>query len=97
MKNCNNCIAVGHCNSCIAVKSGQEKLPSNPVFVTAEGGFGAGEGFDEEGVATGDGEGGAWDVEDEDLELPPDLVSHFLLSVCSSASLCLSVCLPVCV
>ncbi|XP_076455879.1 coatomer subunit alpha-like [Babylonia areolata] len=38
-----------------------------------EGGFGAGEGFEEEGVTAGDGEGGAWDVEDEDLELPPDL------------------------
>ena len=40
----------------------------------ADGGFGAGEGFDDEGIATGEGEGGAWDVEDEDLELPPDLV-----------------------
>ena len=57
------------------------KGSSVPVCSVAEGGFGAGEGFDEEGVTGGDGEGGAWDVEDEDLELPPDLVSFALSSL----------------
>lgn len=47
------------------------KLPSS---LWTEGEFGRGEGFDEEIVAGGDKEGGAWDIED-DLELPPDLVS----------------------
>lgn len=39
-----------------------------------EGGFGGGDGFEDDGVTPADsGEGGAWDVEDEDLELPADL------------------------
>ena len=49
-------------------------MVSLPAFKTKncfspEGGFG--EGLDEEGVG---GEGGGWDVGDDDLELPPDLV-----------------------
>ena len=70
------------------------KGSSVPVCVVAEGGFGAGEGFDEEGVTGGDGEGGAWDVEDEDLELPPDLVSFALSSPPLSLSLCPSCSVP---
>ena len=40
-----------------------------------DGGFGE-EGLD--GDIMGDEEGGGWDVGDEDLVLPPDLVSLFL-------------------
>lgn len=42
-------------------------------LVTAEGGFGE-EGLDGD-ILGGDEEGGGWDVGDEDLVLPPDLVS----------------------
>ena len=45
-----------------------------------EGGFGTGEGFDDEALAAGDTAGG-WDVGDEDLELPADLVSLCLTHI----------------
>ena len=69
-----------------------------------EGGFGTGEGFDDEALAAGDTAGG-WDVGDEDLELPADLVSlclthskfmsysKFVLLIvylCLTVSLCLT-------
>ena len=44
-----------------------------------DGGLGGvGDGFDEEPVAGGDEEGGGWDVGDDDLELPADLVRDVL-------------------
>lgn len=43
------------------------------VFLITEGGFGE-EGIDGD-ILGGDEEGGGWDVGDEDLVLPPDLVS----------------------
>ena len=89
-----NCLTV-HAPCTSVLKNGVcVKGSSVPVCSVAEGGFGAGEGFDEEGVTGGDGEGGAWDVEDEDLELPPDLVSFALSFLLLSLSVCLVVCLP---
>ena len=44
----------------------------NTIVLSTEGGFG---GNDDEDILGGDEEGGGWDVGDEDLELPPDLVS----------------------
>ena len=44
-------------------------------FHTLLDGFGVpGEGFDDEDLVPKE-EGGGWDVDDEDLELPPDVVS----------------------
>lgn len=43
--------------------------------MNTEGGFGD-DGLDGD-ILGGDEEGGGWDVGDEDLVLPPDLVSHF--------------------
>lgn len=43
------------------------------LLVITEGGFGE-EGLDGD-ILGGDEEGGGWDVGDEDLVLPPDLVS----------------------
>lgn len=40
----------------------------------ADGFVDAGEGFGEEGLGKGQEEGGGWEVE-EDLDLPPELVS----------------------
>ena len=34
------------------------------------------EGMDDEALVGGDEEGGGWDVGDDDLELPADLVGH---------------------
>ena len=34
------------------------------------------EGMDDEALVGGDEEGAGWDVGDDDLELPPDLVGH---------------------
>jgi len=34
------------------------------------------EGMDDEALVGGDEEGAGWDVGDDDLELPPDLVRH---------------------
>ena len=45
------------------------------ISLTTEGGFG-GEELDGD-ILGGDEEGGGWDVGDEDLVLPPDLVSHY--------------------
>ena len=44
--------------------------------VSAEGGLvGGGGGGELEGVMEGEEEGGGWEVGDDDLDLPPDLVS----------------------
>ena len=45
------------------------------IYLNTEGGFGE-DGLDGD-ILGGDEEGGGWDVGDEDLVLPPDLVSHF--------------------
>lgn len=45
------------------------------ISLNTEGGFGD-DGLDGD-ILGGDEEGGGWDVGDEDLVLPPDLVSHF--------------------
>ena len=46
--------------------------------MSTEGGFG---GEDDEDILGGDEEGGGWDVGDEDLELPPDLVNCQLINI----------------
>lgn len=38
------------------------------------------EGLDDEALVGGDEEGAGWDVGDDDLELPPDLVGHTQMS-----------------
>ena len=52
-------------------------LCSIDIFLP-DGGFGGGEGMDDEDLVGKPEEGGGWDVGDEDLELPADLVRSSL-------------------
>ena len=56
------------------------------LSISSSDGFGAD--ADEDVLAGDDEEGGGWDVGDEDLDLPPDLVSRNPYSILTHKSRC---------